>query len=92
MQGCEELLYTCQLELDFGPMDLDKIFHCYFDTDIEELKEESTQDIVVWSSTIQRAQEQSDFIYHNHDRISDLLCQWVGLSMETQYCKDTKKS
>jgi hypothetical protein len=87
-QGKAELLYACQIELDFGMMELDEIYQCYFDTTIDELEEERTQDIVSWLHTIRKAREEAGFDYHNHDRISDSLRRWVGLSMEKQYRKD----
>ena len=87
-QGKAELIYACQIELDFGMMELEDIYQCYFDTDIEELEEERTQDIISWLFTIRKAREESGFDYHNHDRISDSLRRWVGLSMEKKYRKD----
>ena len=90
--GNEELLFACQLELDFGPLDLDEVLHGYFDTDIDTLEDERTQDIIAWFSTIRRAREESGFVYHNHDRISDSLRRRVGLSMDPRYRKDTSST
>ena len=88
LHGRAELLYACQLELDFGLMDLDEIFKPYFDRDIESLEEENTTFIKSWFSTIRRAREESGYFYHNHDRISDSLRKWVGLSMEKKFRKE----
>merc|ERR1712018_650914 len=77
LYGKDELLYACQLELDFGLLDLDPVFAPYFDTDIDTLEEEDTKYIKAWFSTIRRAREESGFDYHNHDQVSDALRQWV---------------
>jgi len=87
IHGRSELLYACQIELDFGLMDLDPVFRHYFDMDIYQLEEETTSYIKAWFSTIRQAREASGFDYHNHDRITDSLCQWVGLSMEKKFRK-----
>ena len=83
----EELLDACQLELDFGPLDLDDELHHYFETDMDVLEEEKTHDIKLWFYTIRKAREESGFVYHVNDRVSDELRRWVGLSMEKQYRK-----
>ena len=92
LNGKDELLYACQLELDFGLLDLDSVFAPYFDTDIDTLEEEDTKYIKAWFSTVQRAREESGFDYPNHDRVSDALRQWVGLSMEQRFRKKPERS
>ena len=87
LQGKEELIYACQLELDFGLLDLDPIFIHFFDTDIDTLEHEPTTYIKAWFATIRGAREQSGWEYHNNDRVSDALRKWVGLSMERKYRK-----
>ena len=89
LKGRSDLLYACQLELDFGLMDLDPVFARYFDTDIDELEEESTPHIKAWFATIRRARESSGFVYHDHDRVSDSIRRWVGLSMEKKFRKNS---
>ena len=89
LRGKQELLYACQLELDIGLQDLDDVFAIYFDTDIDSLEDEDISDIKSWFSTIRGAREKSGWIYHDHDRVSDSLRQWVGLSMEKRFRKST---
>ena len=67
------------------PCILDPVFAPYFETDIDTLEEESTKYIKAWFSTIRRAREESGFRYLNHDRISDSLWRWVGLSMDKHF-------
>ena len=88
LHGRNELLYACQLELDFGLQELEPVFAPYFETDIDTLEEESTTYVKTWFATIRRAREESGFYYHNHDRISDSLRQWVGLRMDKRFRKE----
>ena len=88
LQGRFELLYACQLKLDFGLWDLDPVFAPYFDTTIDELEEEQTAHIKAWFATIRGACETSGLEYHNHDRVTDEICQWVGLSMEKKFRRE----
>ena len=87
LQGRFELLYACQLELDFGLWDLDPIFAPYFETDIESLEEEPTSYIKAWFATIRGARETSGFEYHDHDRVTDEIRHWVGLRMDKKFRK-----
>lgn len=88
LHGRQELLYACQVEMDFGIQELDKVFEPYFETDIDTLEEESTAYVKAWFVTIRRAREESGFYYHNHDRISDSLRQWLGLRMDKKFRKE----
>ena len=87
LHGKNELLYACQLELDLGIQELDEVFAIYFETNIDTLETEDISDIKSWFSTIRGAREQSGWVYHDHDRVSDSLRQWVGLSMEKRFRK-----
>ena len=87
LRGRSELLHACQLELDIGLQDLDEVFAIYFDTDIDSLEEEHISDIKSWFSTIRGAREQSGWVYSDHDRVSDSLRKWVGLSLEKRFRK-----
>ena len=88
LHGRQELLYACQVELDLGLQGLEKVFASYFETDIDILEEESTSFVKAWFATIRKAREESGYSYHNHDRISDSLRQWVGLRMDKQFQKE----
>ena len=92
LHGRQELLYACQLELDFGLWDLDPVFAPYFDTDIDSLEEEPTNHIKAWFATIRGAREASGFEYHNHDRVTDEMCQWVGLPMDKKFRKELSRT
>ena len=64
---------ACQLELDFGPLDLDDELHHYFETDMDILEEEKIHNIKLWFYTIRKAREESGFGYHVNNRVSDEL-------------------
>ena len=82
LEGREELLSACQLELDMGLQDIDEVYSVYFDTDIDTIEETKIYDIKLWFATIRRAREESGYVYREEDKVSDALRKWVGLRMD----------
>ena len=82
LNGREDLLAACQLELDIGTTSLDDIYTDYLDTDIETLDNMKTYDLKLWFSTIRRAREDAGYTYRQENKLSPPLRKWVGLGME----------
>ena len=85
LQGREELLAACHIELDLGLQNLEDVYSTYFETDIDTLETEKTYDIKLWLGTIRRAREASGYQYRQQDKISDFLRKWVGLRMDKDH-------
>ena len=89
LEGRDELLSACQLELDMGLLDMEEVYETYFDTDIDTLEESKIYDIKLWFATIRRAREDNGYIYREEDKISDSLRKWVGLKMDKTHRRKT---